>query len=101
MEGGLNVQIDNNKERGWVMRILDRVYPDGLDQDTVKKQLIDLKFLTSEADIRSNVAYLVEKGLIRKQTVGTGELERIVISLTATGKDLLDGNILQVTGVDL
>lgn len=95
------MQIDNNKERGWIMRILDRVYPDGLDQDTVKKQLIDLKFLTSEADIRSNVAYLVEKDLIRKQTVGAGELKRNVISLTATGKDLLDGNILPVTGVDL
>jgi len=95
------MQIDNNKERGWIMRILDRTYPDGLDQNTVKKQLIDLKFLTSDIDIRSNVAYLTEKGLIRKQTVGTGELERTVISLTAMGKDLIDGNILPVTGVDL
>lgn len=97
----MNCSIDNKKERGWVLRVLDRVYPDGLDVDTLKRQLIDLRFLTSEVDIRGNVAYLIDKGLIKQETVGNFNFKRVVVSLTAMGKDLVDGNIEPVVGVDI
>lgn len=97
----MNCNIDNKKERGWVLRVLDRVYPDGLDVETLKRQLIDLRFLTSDVDIRGNVAYLIDKGLIKSETVGNSSFKREVISLTAMGKDLIDGNIEPVVGVDV
>ncbi len=97
----MNCNIDNKKERGWVLRVLDRVYPDGLDVDTLKMQLIDLRFLTGDVDIRGNVAYLIDKGLIKLETVGNNSFKREVVSLTAMGKDLIDGNIEPVVGVDI
>lgn len=97
----MNFDIDNKKERGWVLRVLDRTYPDGLDVDTLRRQLIDLRFLTSDVDIRGNVAYLIDKGLIKAETVGNFNFKREVISLTAMGKDLVDGNIESVVGVDI
>lgn len=97
----MNFDIDNKKERGWVLRVLDRVYPDGLDVDTLKRQLIDLRFLTSDVDIRGNVAYLIDKGLVKEETVGNANFKREVVSLTALGKDLIDGSIEPVVGVDI
>ncbi len=93
--------MDNKKERGWILRVLDRVYPDGMDTDTLKKQLIDLRFLTGENDIRGDIAYLSDKGLIKQNTVGNSNFSRTVVSLTSTGKDLIDGNIEPVVGVDV
>lgn len=93
--------MDNKKERGWILRVLDRVYPDGMDTDTLKKQLIDLRFLTGENDIRGDIAYLSDKGLIKQNTVGNSNFSRTVVSLTSTGKDLIDGNIESVVGVDV
>ena len=93
--------MDNKKERGWILRVLDRVYPDGMDTDTLKKQLIDLRFLTGENDIRGDIAYLSDKGLIKQNTVGNSNFCRTVVSLTSTGKDLIDGNIEPVVGGDV
>ncbi len=93
--------IDKQKERGWILRILDRVYPDCLDKDIVKRQLVELKFLTSDADIRGNVAYLEDKGLIKFNEVGSGNFKRSVISLTAFGKDVVDGIVEPPMGVDV
>lgn len=89
------------KQRGWVMRILDRIYPDGLDQETIKKQLIDLKFTPSEPDMRGIIAYLEEKGYIKQEKVGTHGFERIVIALTSTGKDVIDKLEPCSPGVDI
>lgn len=97
----MNTSIDNQKERGWILRILDRVYPDGLDRDTLKKQLVDLKFLTSEVDIRGNIAYLEDKGLVKLAEVGNGSFKRIIVSLTADGKDIIDGITQPPAGVDI
>ena len=82
----MNFEIDSEKERGWILRILNRVYPDPLDIDTVKKQLIDLRFLSGDSDIRGNIAYLKEKGLIKIEDVGN---------------DLIDGAVPAVVGVSL
>lgn len=97
----MNFEIDSEKERGWILRILNRVYPDPLDIDTVKKQLIDLRFLSGDSDIRGNIAYLKEKGLIKIEDVGNGIIKRTVASLTANGKDLIDGAVPTVVGVSL
>jgi len=89
------------KQRGWVMRILDRAYPDGIDRDIVKKQLIDLRFTTSEVDMKAISAYLEEKGLIEIDIIGVAGLERTILKLTAKGKDLIDGTIETIAGVTL
>lgn len=95
------MNYDISKQRGWVMRIVDRVYPDGIDIDTVKKQLIDLRFTPSNVDMKAIAIYLEQKGLINISTVGTKELERTILKLTATGKDLIDEVIEPVAGVEL
>jgi hypothetical protein len=92
---------DNEKQRGWILRILDRCYPDPLDRDTIKKQLVDLKFLTSDIDIRGNIAYLQEKSLIKSDIAGIGEFQRTLIYLTAYGKDVVDKLKKAPIGVDL
>lgn len=95
------MMYQKSKERGWVMRILDRVYPDGLDKDIIKKQLIDLRFTSSDIDIRGILFYLEDKGLIQVKKVGNKELERTVVILTSKGKDLIDNVIEPIVGVDL
>lgn len=97
----MSYSMDNEKERGWIIRILDRVYPDPLDRDTLKKQLIDLKFLTGDSDIRGHVAYLKDRGLISTDTVGSGCFSRTVVTLTADGKDMADGIKPPIPGVGL
>ncbi len=89
------------KNRGWTMRILERTYPEGMDQETIKKQLIELQLTPSAADMRGVVAYLQDKRYIKVTRVGSGVLEREVIALTARGVDLLEGNIDRDSGVDL
>lgn len=97
----MSFEVDGEKERGWILRILNRVYPDPLDIDTVRKQLIDLRFLSGDSDIRGNIAYLKEKGFIKIEEVGSGTIKRTVASLTANGKDLIDGAVSAVVGVSL
>lgn len=97
----MNIGNDDTKERGWILRILDRMYPDYLDRETLKKQLTELKFLTGEKDIRANIAYLEEKGLVKAEEVGTGIIKRTVVRLTTKGKDAVDGIGEDVTGVEL
>jgi hypothetical protein len=97
----MNFETDNKKERGWILRILDRVYPDGLDKETLKKQLVDLKFMTSEHDIRGNLSYLEDKGLIKTELVGNAAFKRETVRLSADGKDVIDGEVEAPAGVDI
>lgn len=97
----MSFEINREKERGWILRILDRVYPDPLDIDILKRQLIDLKFLMGDSDIRGHIAYLSEKGLIKTEEIGKGMIKRNVAALTAYGKDLIDGAVPGVAGVCL
>lgn len=92
---------DVRKERGWILRILNKAYPDGMDADTIKKQLVELRFLTGETDIRAHIAYISDKGFIRLEEVGAGSVRRTVVSLTADGKDLIDGVSEAAPGVDI
>ncbi len=94
-------ELDNAKERGWVLRILDRMYPDPLDQDTLKKQLDELRFTVSDRDYRGDIAFLEEQELIRREEIGFGGLKRVVLTLTYKGKNLVDGNSPPVPGVDV
>lgn len=97
----MDFEMDNTRERGWILRILDKVYPDPLDQDIIKKQLIDLGFFTGDKDIRGNIAYLKQRGLIEVSEVGNSYLKKIVIALSADGKDLVSGIGSKVPGVDV
>ena len=92
---------DNDKRRGWILRVLAKVYPDPLDQDTVKKYLIDVGFLTGETDLRQDIAFLAEQELIKAERIGASVISRAVVRLTYKGKNLVDGNTPDVAGVDV
>lgn len=90
----------NKKIRGWIVRILERAYPAGLEADTLKKQLNDLGYGVTTHDAKAALAYLKEDGFVENPQFGALSLENEFYKLTTRGVDLAEGSIRDV-GVDL
>jgi hypothetical protein len=102
-----NKNLKNNRakalarERGWIVRIVEKMFPYPLDQDMIRQQLVELNFLTSESEIRAHIAYLEQKEIVAVSDIGEGYIKRTVVALTAYGKDVFDGTVPAVPGVDI
>lgn len=92
----------NKKVRGWVVRILQRAYPAGLETGTLLRQLNDLGYSVTGKDLQATLAYLQEDGFIELQNFGAlyGELNNTFYKLTTKGIDLYEGSVSDL-GVDL
>ncbi|MGC5328928.1 hypothetical protein [Brevibacillus sp. SYSU BS000544] len=94
--------MENNRElRGWILRVIDKAFPDPLSVTIVRDQLLALGFAPDNLGMKANLAYLEEKEYIHKETAKAGGIERETIRLTARGKDLLEGNIPDDPGIQL
>lgn len=91
----------NKKIRGWIVRILQRAYPAGLEPETLRKQLNDLGYQVTGRDTMAALAYLKEDGFVENPQFGAMmELENEFFKLTTKGIDLAEGSVQDV-GVDL
>ncbi len=84
--------IDNKKIRGWMIRILHRAYPAGLEADTLFRQLHEMGYEVTRKEFDANVQYLIDDGFVQIQKFGGFSFE-----------DTLNNKIYKVTtkGVDL
>lgn len=98
------MNINNKKIRGWIIRILSRAYPVGLEGKSIYKQLHDLGYTVTRRDFDANMAYVVEDGFVEERQFGKISYEDIlqnkVYKLTTKGVDLEDGTISD-DGVEL
>lgn len=87
--------------RGKILRTLDRQYPSGMSVKMLSYGLRAASYKCSGPELKAQLAYLEGKGYIEIKKVGLKELEleRKMIELTVTGKDLVEGNIDPDPGV--
>lgn len=98
------MKSNNKKIRGWIVRILSRAYPAGLEGNSIFKQLHDLGYTVTRKDFDANMAYIVEDGFVEEKMYGDISYEELlnnkIYKLTTTGVDLAEGT-LKDSGVEL
>lgn len=89
--------------RGHIMQILKVAYPGPATLEVLEITLSDRACPTSPAVLNGYIAYLAEKGYVTTWEAGDEILgiSRTMVKLTATGIDLLEGNIPPDPGVVL
>lgn len=89
------MNVNNKKIRGWIVRILIRAYPAGLDGKSIYKQLHDLGYSVSRRDLDANMAYVLEDGFVTERQFGEIGYEELlnnkIYKLTTKGVDLAEG----------
>ncbi len=87
--------------RKWILITLEKSYPFGASEELLALTLSGLRYGLSPGELRAHLAYLEEKGyLVREKVeVRRAGVHRHVAKLTASGKDLLEGNIGPDPGV--
>ena len=86
----------NKNIRGWIVRILQRAYPAGLEARSLHKQLNDLGYSVTKRELEANVAYLTEDGYLEERKFGNefkDDLLNKTYKLTTKGIDLAEGSI--------
>lgn len=96
--------MDNKRIRGWIVRILQRAYPAGIEDTNIYKQLHDLGYEVTRKDFEVNIAYLIEDGFVEEKKFGETGFNAVLINrilkLTTRGIDLSEGT-LKDEGVNL
>lgn len=96
--------MNNKKIRGWMIRILERAYPVGLEADTLFKQLHELGYEITRKEFEANISYLIDREFVEIQKFGELGFEEVLhnqfYKLTPAGIDLAEGT-LQSKGVRL
>ena len=98
------VQRFEDKElRGRVLKALNFEYPKSLSPKMLEYALQSARYKCSKSNLMAHLAYLQEKEYIKIEYVGVEVLDlgRNMITLTAKGKDLVEGNIENDPGVIL
>ncbi len=86
----------NKNIRGWIVRILQRAYPAGLEDKSLHRQLNDLGYPVTYRELQAHLAYLQEDGFIERKQFGNefkNELTNDIYKLTTKGVDLAEGSI--------
>lgn len=95
----------NKNIRGWIVRILQRAYPAGLEDKSLHKQLNALGYPVTKIELTANLTYLEEDGFIEEKKFGDefgfdDNLCNKIYKLTTKGIDLAEKSITD-TGVEL
>lgn len=95
--------MENKNIRGWIVRILQRAYPAGLEDRSLQKQLNDLGYPVMKRELEAHLAYLAEDKFIEKMQFGNqlkDDLTNKIYKLTTKGIDLAEGTT-EDEGVEL
>ncbi|MHC1762139.1 MAG: hypothetical protein AB9917_22015 [Negativicutes bacterium] len=96
-------QHESKEIRGRILKALDLEYPRAMSLQMLGYALQSARYNCDPDQIRAHLAYLEQKGYVFAEDVGLKDLNlrRNMISLTAKGKDLVEGNIPDDPGVIL
>lgn len=96
-------RIEKKELRGRILAVLDYNYPAGLSEKLVLQSLVAARFDVTRRELKTQLAYLSEKGYVTLQQVGFADIDlaRQMVKLTVSGKDLVDGNIDPDPGVSV
>lgn len=97
--------MPNKIIRGWIIRILQRAYPLGLEDKSLQKQLHALGYEITKTELNANLTYLEEDEYVEVKTYGDAygfdsSLSNKTYKLTTKGVDLAEKNITD-DGVEL
>lgn len=81
--------------RGWIVRILSRSYPLGIEASMLQKQLNMLSYPVTHLELTKECAYLKEKGFMLERHIKELGMDEHVYMLTAGGVDLAEGTIVE------
>lgn len=75
--------------------------PGGADTKVLKSTVKHLGYELDEDEIRRQVDYLKQKGLVEIQNIGNSRLgiNRTIVSISALGIDYLEGNTQDIVGI--
>lgn len=85
--------------RGAILKLLACEHPKWVDGKVLYFLLDDLNMTISEEEFESHLAYLEERGLIKKEERKSGKLKLSMLLISSKGLDVLDGFENEV-GVD-
>lgn len=94
-----------NKERyrrirGAILKLLAHEHPGPIDFVVLHRLLDDLRFTITTEELQSHLVYLEEKGCVRFERRSTTGVEITMVTITASGLDVLDG-FQDTCGVDV
>ena len=92
---------DSARIRGWILRLLEKVYPDGLEETDLEMAVRGACRMLKPGTLDGFVVYLQEKGYLLRKTQAVFDDEVTVVRLTVNGKDLLEGSAPPDRGVSL
>lgn len=93
-------QIEARRVRGWIMRILDKLYPAHVELLELATSMRPV-FEVDQEELTAYLSYLQEKEYVTRNTIDVCGDEVTVARLTVKGKDLVEGNIPRDPGVAL
>ena len=99
-----SVQRYEDKEiRGRILKALDFEFPRAMSFQMIGFALQSARYQCSPSQIHAHLAYLEQKGYVTMEDVGLHDLDlrRNMATLTAQGKDLVEGNVPDDPGVIL
>lgn len=87
----------NKRVRGWIIRILQRAYPAGLEEETIFKQLHEMGYELTKKELLQHLSYLVEDDFIQLLQFGKTSYQSVlnnkIYKLTTRGIDLFEETI--------
>lgn len=94
-------QYEDKEIRGRVLKALDFEFPRAMSFQMIGYALQSARYQCTPGQIQAHLAYLEQKGYVRMENVGLEDLalRRDMATLTAQGKDLVEGNIPDDPGV--
>lgn len=96
-------RFEDKELRGRILKALDYEYPRSISKKMLVHALQSARYTCSKSHLDAHLSYLQEKGYIKVEYVGVEKLDfgRNMVTLTAKGKDLVEGNIDNDPGVML
>ena len=88
---------ESKKIRGWMIRILHRAYPAGLEAETLFRQLHGMGYEVTRKEFDANIQYLIDDGFMQIQKFGEFSFEETlnnkIYKVTTKGVDLVEKTI--------
>lgn len=77
--------------RGAILKLLAQEHPGPIDFMVLHRLLDDLRYAVTEEELHSHLSYLEEKGCVRVEKRKSSGVELVMVTITASGLDVLDG----------
>lgn len=92
---------EDKEIRGRILKALDFSYPGAISMKMLAYALQAARYECASGKLKAHLYYLSEKGYIKTERVGVEKMDlaRDMVCLTASGKDLVEGNIGSDPGV--